>query len=144
MQHKAYRPGLLSLCLTLVWPSLQFECQALELYRCTRDGVVEFRQTACAEGEQEITEVIEQSAGITPAEPGLRLERETRRNKPEKSRRRDARQSPAVSERCWKTEKRLETVQRRLRAGYKASQYDGLHRKQSQYEEYLRMFCADD
>jgi hypothetical protein len=113
---------------------------AVELYRCTRDGAVEFRQTACPEGEQAITQVIDRNKGITPAEPGLRLiERQQEAPKPPVGVKQTQR---ATSERCWKTAKRLESVERRLRAGYKPSQYDGLHRKQTEYEEYLRLFCG--
>jgi hypothetical protein len=113
---------------------------AVELYRCTRDGRVEFRQTACPDGQQELTEVIEQSGGISPIEPTLRLEQPA----PEKSKSGiETRRPRASEERCWKTRQRLEWVERRLRAGYKPSQYEGLHRKQSEYEEYLRRFCRD-
>ncbi|MGD8588710.1 MAG: hypothetical protein PVG22_07730 [Chromatiales bacterium] len=111
---------------------------AVELYRCTRNGMVEFRQTACPDGEQAITEVIEQSGGISPIEPALRLEPAT----PHKPHTGHATGQPqAAQERCWKTRQRLEWVERQLRAGYKPSQYEGLHRKQSQYEDYLRRFC---
>ncbi len=114
--------------------------QALELYRCTRNGVVEFRQTACPEGEQALTEVIEQSKGISPVEPGLRLVEPKHETPPSAGK---AQQPQAGNERCWKTEQRLDWVERRLRAGYKPSQYEGLHRKQAEYEEFLKRFCAD-
>jgi hypothetical protein len=114
--------------------------QALELYRCTRNGVVEFRQTACPEGEQAITEVLEQSKGISPIEPALRLPApKLERSQPSET----GKKPQATNERCWKTQKRLEEVERRLRAGYKPSQYEGLHRKQVEYEEYLKRFCTD-
>lgn len=111
---------------------------AVELYRCTRNGKVEFRQTACPDGEQAITEVIDQSGGISPIEPGLRLDHPT----PEKPHSvREKTESKATEERCWKTRQRLEWVERRLRAGYKPSQSEGLHRKQTEYDEYLKRFC---
>jgi len=113
---------------------------AVELYRCTRDGVVEFRQTACPDGEQAITEVTEQSGGIAPVEPTLRLQPPASRQDTTED---ETPQSRAVDERCWKTRQRLEQVERRLRAGYKPSQYEGLHRKQREYDDYLKRFCRD-
>jgi hypothetical protein len=112
--------------------------EGVELYRCTRDGRVEFRQTACPDGEQTLTEVVDQSAGISPIEPALRLESTTPE---EPSSVLETRQPRASEERCWKTRQRLEWVERRLRAGYKPSQYDGLHRKQAEYQDYLKRFC---
>jgi len=113
---------------------------AVELYRCTRNGVTEFRQTACPDGEQAITEVIEQSSGISPIEPGLRLQQPTP-EKPHSVKKKPS--TEAAEERCWKTRQRLDWVERRLRAGYKPSQYEGLHRKQREYGEYLKRFCRD-
>jgi hypothetical protein len=112
--------------------------EAVELYRCTRNGMIEFRQTACPDGEQAITEVTEQSGGISPIEPGLRLEPTTSEQPDSKQ---QTKQTTAVDERCWKTRQRLDWVERRLRAGYKPSQYEGLHRKQAEYDDYLKRFC---
>jgi hypothetical protein len=112
--------------------------EAVELYRCTRNGMIEFRQTACPDGEQAITKVTEQSGGISPIEPGLRLEATTSEQPDSKQ---QTKQTTAVDERCWKTRQRLDWVERRLRAGYKPSQYEGLHRKQAEYDEYLKRFC---
>jgi len=36
---------------------------------------------------------------------------------------------------------RLEKVDQQLRGGYRPVQYNGLHRKQERYEDYLRRFC---
>lgn len=116
--------------------------ESLQLYRCIHNGQVEFRQTTCPEGEQATTEVVEQSSGVTPIEPALRLER-----KPApKAKRKDRGASDKISqraneERCWKMEKQLEKVEQQLRGGYKASRYRELHRKQNEYEDYLRKFC---
>jgi hypothetical protein len=112
---------------------------ALELYRCSENGHIEFRQTPCPSGEQAKTQVVEQSRGMTPAEPALRLE-------PHKKPRNKTGPAPATAgkanaERCWKTEQRLKRIEQRLRAGYKASQYGKLHRAQAEYEEYLKRFC---
>jgi hypothetical protein len=114
--------------------------EAVELYRCTHNGRIEFRQTPCPTGEQEKTEVVEQSSGMTPIEPSMRLEKppakRSRRTAPP-----DRVSRQATTEKCWKTEKKLEKVQQQLRGGYKASRYRELHRKQNEYEDYLRLFC---
>ena len=113
--------------------------EAVEFYRCTEDGRVEFRQTPCPAGEQSKTRVEEQSGGMTPVEPALRLEpvKQTAHTAPAPA--------PATGqineERCWKTEMRLQRIEQRLRAGYKASQYAKLHRSQEEYEAYLKRFC---
>jgi hypothetical protein len=117
------------------------EVRALELYRCTHNGAVEFRQTACPEGHEEKTEVIEQSHGISPIEPSLRLKDAPKQATVRPSKSLD--KPSTETERCWKARQRLEGVERRLRAGYKASQYNGLHHKQAYYEEYLERFCMD-
>ena len=113
--------------------------QAVELYRCTLNGQVEFRQTPCPEGEQERTQVIEQSSGMTPAKPGLKLPRPKQRKRVKSENSVD--EQPKM-ERCWKTEKKLEQVERHLRAGYSASEYERLHQKQDEYEGYLDRFCS--
>jgi hypothetical protein len=112
----------------------------VEVYRCTLNGETEFRQTPCPEGEQQLTEVVQQSSGMTPVQPALRLQRKAPAKKKtpkiiEKSETRGDR------ERCWKFHKKLDRVERRLRAGYKASQYQQLHDRQQEYEDYLRLFC---
>ncbi|MEN8179950.1 MAG: thioredoxin [Pseudomonadota bacterium] len=112
---------------------------SVEFYRCTLNGRVEFRQTPCTAGEQEKTQVVEQSSGMTPVEPALRLapaKAKRQKSKPV----RETKRKPN-EERCWKIEKRLERVEQRLRGGYKASQYGKLHRTQDEYEDYLKRFC---
>ncbi len=112
---------------------------SVELFRCTLNGGIEFRQTPCPAGRQEKTVVVEQSSGMTPAEPALRLAqpKTTRQNKLSAQ---DTPRKPN-EEKCWKLERKLEKVEQRLRGGYKASQYRSLHRKQDEYEDYLRRFC---
>ncbi|MEN8166378.1 MAG: hypothetical protein ABFR65_02750 [Pseudomonadota bacterium] len=129
---------LCALGLMAIW-SILSPIQAVELYRCTLNGKVEFRQTACPAGEQEKTRIIDRSSGMTPSKPAVRLLKEP--VKPRKNRSTQPAKSWVDEERCWKTEKRLEKVEQTLRGGYKASQYQRLHRKQAEYEEYLRLFC---
>ncbi len=125
--------GLVSVC------CLPASGQAVEFYRCTLNGQVEFRQTPCPEGEQERTQVIQQSSGMTPAKPGLKLSRPKKQKQVKSG---NALDKQPNTERCWKTEKKLEQVERQLRAGYSASEYERLHQKQDEYEEYLDRFCG--
>ncbi|MDJ0806365.1 MAG: thioredoxin [Gammaproteobacteria bacterium] len=134
--------ALRGLAFSLAWGFLlgvPSQVCSVELYRCTLNGRVEFRQTACPAGKQEKTEVVEQSGGMTPVVPTLRLEplQEKRRT----GRTPQVRSSKINEERCWKTEKRLERIEQRLRTGYKASQFGKLHRAQDEYEDYLERFC---
>lgn len=106
-------------------------------YRCVLDGKVEFRQTACPQGSGGKIHITDHSRGITPSEPGLRFKQMTEQGKTQSSseRKKDNR------ERCWKKRRQLERVERKLRAGYKASERDRLHQRQTTYESYIREFC---
>ncbi len=114
------------------------------VYRCQLpEGDVTFQQIPCASGEQQQrTRIVNRSAGLSPAKPGLRLQRKKqkkaskRRSKATKPRRKRSEEK-----RCWAKRKKLEKVEKRLRAGYKASQSDKLHRQQADYEDYLKQFC---
>ena len=134
-------PQILGLCCLIGCGAFPPASWGVELYRCSLDGQVEFRQTPCAEGSQTVTRVIEQSRGMTPAKPAVRLQEKPRKpHKPAKSA--ESAQRKAMDEKdCWKMEKKLGKIEQRLRAGYRASQYQELHRKQDEYEEYLRQFC---
>ena len=111
---------------------------AVKVFRCSVDGRVEFRQTSCPTGKQERVQVTQQSHGMTPVKPALRLEPNARKQK--KHQHSKVNQA-GNEERCWKTERKLKRIEQRLRGGYKASEYQKLHRRQDEYEEYLRQFC---
>jgi hypothetical protein len=111
----------------------------LEVYRCTLNGETEFSQTPCREGEQQVTVVEPQSRGMSPIKPALRMEPKVPANKPKKIT--EKTKDKDNLEKCWRARKKLERVEQRLRAGYKASQYQRLHNRQDEYEEYLRLFC---
>ncbi|MCU7796891.1 MAG: thioredoxin [Candidatus Thiodiazotropha sp. (ex Myrtea spinifera)] len=115
----------------------QVMAEGIQLYRCVIDGATEFRQTACAEGDESRIRVTDHSRGMTPSVPGLRLKKVSEKtdNKAKKKNKR------AIDERCWKKRRQLEKVERRLRAGYKPSQYERLHQRQETYESYIRKFC---
>ncbi len=135
--------GLSPLGLLLVVITLCFICGSEPMagdtthYRCVIDGVVEFRQTACPQGNGDKIHITDHSRGITPSEPGLRFKEMTEKRATQSS----SRRNKDYGERCWKKRRQLERVERRLRAGYKASEYERLHQRQARYEDYIREFC---
>jgi len=113
------------------------------VYRCQQpEGDVTFQQIPCVSGEQQRTRIVNRSAGLSPAKPALRLQR-TKQKKASKRRSKATkpRRKRSEEKRCWAKRKKLEKVEKRLRAGYKASQSDKLHRQQADYEDYLKQFC---
>ncbi len=111
--------------------------RGVTLYRCEVDGNVEFRQTACETGDETLHNVTNSSSGLTPSEPGVRLKKPS-----EKTDTVTGKEIPQGGDRsCWTKRQRLERVERRLRAGYRASEYQRLHDRQREYEDYIRRFC---
>ncbi|MBL3526707.1 MAG: thioredoxin [gamma proteobacterium endosymbiont of Lamellibrachia anaximandri] len=113
------------------------------VYRCQLpEGDVTFQQIPCVSGEQQQIRIVNRSAGLSPVEPALRLQR-TKQKKASKRRSKatKTRRKRSEEKRCWAKRKKLEKVEKRLRAGYKASQSDKLHRQQADYEDYLKQFC---
>lgn len=107
------------------------------LYRCDNGGAIEFRQTECRQGDESVTVITDSSKGMTPSEPGLRLKKPSENTDTVVR----AQKKPEVAERCWEKRMQLERVERRLRGGYKPSQYQRLHERQDAYEAYIRRFC---
>jgi len=141
MNHKLTIVGRIGLSFLLT-ASLQFIRPGLAgadvpLYRCVVDGQVEFRQTACEAGDQSRFLIIEHSRGMTPAEPGLRLKKASEKSDTVQK----SRQTGPSERQCWNKRQLLERVERRLRGGYKPSQYQRLHDRQDEYESYLHQFC---
>ena len=141
MIHTLARSGLrlqfLICCLLLAQP---LSALGESLYRCDTNGVPEFRQTPCRDGRERRVQVIEASGGMIPSEPALRLEKKpTKQKKPAEVSRKPAETSN--DRRCWRKRQQLERVERKLRSGYKASEYQSLHDRQREYEDYLRRFC---
>lgn len=107
------------------------------LYRCEIDGRVEFRQTACEAGEESLQHVFNTSSGLTPSEPGRRLKKMSDKSDTVKHKR----PYKASDRECWSKRQKLEQVERHLRAGYRASEYERLHQRQRGYAAFLRRFC---
>lgn len=134
LARSCLRLHLLFCCLLAAQP---LSAEGVSLYRCEINGVPEFRQTPCLEGREGRVQVIEASGGMTPSEPALRL-----KQKPKKPARVSRKSAETSNDRgCWKKRRQLERVERKLRRGYKASEYQSLHDRQREYEDYLRRFC---
>lgn len=136
---------LLRLALLLVtWTGFTTTClaESTKVFRCTReDGHMEFRQIPCREGSQQELEIEDVMVGWEA--PAATVELSKKRAKP-KSRKTSAssrRNKEKQAKDCFKTEQRLENVNRKLRRGYKAGQGSDLRHQRRQYEAYLGRFC---
>jgi hypothetical protein len=141
MNHRSSLAGQIGRYFLIFFISFPF-CRCLQgagtsLYRCDTGGVIEFRQTACEQGDESVTTIHDSSNGMTPSEPGLRLKKPSEKTDTVAP----VRIPSEVEERCWRARMRLERVERRLRSGYRASQYRWLHDRQDAYESYIRRFC---
>ncbi len=114
-----------------------FDAGAQKVYRCNINGKIEFRQVACETGDETELYVTDQNGGLTPSEPGLRLRKRVK--KTDKISRRKP--NGASEKQCWNKQQKLERVERRLRSGYRASQYQSLHDRQREYEDFIQRFC---
>jgi hypothetical protein len=124
---------LLSLCVPL-WSSA---AEGVTLYRCDVDGNVEFRQTACQAGVEARQHVVHSNSGMTPSEPGLRLKMASEKTDTVSRRKTE----PDSEKACWHKRRQLERVEKRLRTGYRASEYQRLHDRQRDYEQFIHRFC---
>jgi len=138
---------LLMIPLLYAWHAPLGFADAVKVYRCSgKDGVVEFRQQHCDQGHQEQVRVDTTPSGWIPPRP----EPENKRKKrAAKSRSKTVRQGGSRTaelkqkqeKECWRTQKRLDKLQWRMRRGYKAGKGPGLRRQRRDYEDYLRKFC---
>ena len=116
-----------------------------DVYRCVSGGGhLSYQQTPCSSGSEPM-HLRDRPSGWSTLRPGERALLNSYR-KDETARRRELsprpKQRPEESESCWKKRKQLEAVRARLHRGYKLKEADDLHRKQNNYEDYLRQFCA--
>jgi hypothetical protein len=124
--------------LFLVLFSVSAPSQSTRLYRCEDgNGHVEFRQGLCPAGRQQEVEVEDVRMGWdAPA-----VEVKVKKRKAPAPSRKTAAGSAKLELKCFKSQQRLESVNRKLRRGYKAGQGADLRHRRRQYEEYLRRFC---
>jgi len=111
-----------------------------EVFRCTAaDGSIEFRQYPCHERDTSLRIDIDDSpTGWTP--PASKASPPAKK-KPLPTKPAMIEQDEAVVDRCWKKQRQLDDVNRRLRAGYTASQGVRLRQRRGDYEAYIRRFC---
>jgi len=115
------------------------------VYRCVSSGGhLSYQQIPCSSGSKPM-HLKDRRSGWTTLRPGERALLNSYRNE-EATRRRELSARPKrraeESKPCWKKRKQLEAVRSRLHRGYKLREADELHRKQNNYEDYLRRFCA--
>ncbi len=109
------------------------------LYRCEGEyGQVEFRQTPCIEGRQQEVEVENVLMGWDA--PAVKVD--VKKRKSAGKTRKVGNKSAKNDERCFKMRQRLDTLNRKLRRGYKAGQGADLKHRRRQYEEYLGRYCG--
>ncbi len=107
------------------------------IYRCEVDsGRVEFRQMPCRTGDQEILELEDVKMGWDAPVPKVEIKAKKSANKT-----RPARAKKVSAQSCFKKRQSLESVNRKLRRGYKAGQGVELRHRRRQYEDYLSRFC---
>jgi len=116
-----------------------------DVYRCVLNGgPVSYQQIPCSM-ESKPMDLEDRQSGWSALRPGERALLNSYRTE-EAARRRELSARPKrrgeESKSCWKKRKQLEAVRSRLHRGYKLKQADELHRKQNNYEDYLRRFCA--
>lgn len=111
------------------------------VYRCAAaDGRVEFRQTPCAQGSQEELHIEDVKVGWDA--PAVRVDPPKRKAKSGRAKNSAAAKRKAKkADKCFKKEQNLETLNRRLRRGYKAGQGADLRHRRRQIEAYLNQFC---
>ena len=143
------RPGSLFSMVSLLylWHLPVVPADTVQVYRCRGDdGVVEFRQQYCDQGRQEEVRVDTTPSGWIPPRPTRENGREkrlanTRSASVRRDERRAAEREQKQEKECWRTRKRLDKLQWRMRRGYKAGKGPALRRQRRDYEEYLRKFC---
>jgi hypothetical protein len=117
--------------LTSLFYSPAAPAQGLNHYPCDINGESKFRQAACEPrldlshacspdcmNAYGLVSTSEQADVVSRAKPRRSSERQ-----------------------CWKKRQSLQRVQRKLRTGYRASEYQRLHDRRRSYEDYLRRFC---
>ncbi len=133
--------------LIYAWHAPLGRADAVKVYRCSgKDGVVEFRQQYCDQGRQDEMQVDTTPSGWIPPRPKHESKRKKRagQGRPETVRQgggRTAELKQKQEKECWRTQKRLDKLQSRMRRGYKAGKGPSLRRQRRDYEDYLRKFC---
>ncbi|MCG8428311.1 MAG: DUF4124 domain-containing protein [Chromatiales bacterium] len=122
------------LCLTLFsMPLLAGET----VYRCRDDrGRVLYQQSPCLSGSSEQVNVEVQSSAWLPVENAKKILAKPIKKKKRKQSFKGWKQRKKLEQKCARVEKRLERIQSKLRAGYKASQGNKLRRQREELEDF--------
>jgi hypothetical protein len=124
-----------------------------DVYRCSgSSGEPSFSQRPCgSDSTIVVTERVARSGQAAGLRPGERAWLEERARLAGKGRRtgtrkpvssdRAKRKSQDQAYRCRKKRRDLDSVNARLRRGYKPAQGEGLRRRRAAYEDYLNAFC---
>jgi len=116
-----------------------------DVHRCVlEDGHISYQQIPCSDKSKPM-ELKDHRSGWSSLRPGeldllnnYRSKDAMRYRQPSGQPKKPARQTEA----CWNKRRQLEAVRSRLRRGYKLKESDELHRKQDNYEDYLRQYCS--
>jgi len=112
---------------------------AAKMYRCDDgNGGIEFRQSVCTEGRQREVEVRDVKMGWDAPIPEVRIKE---KDKPKNRARKASKSRAKTDQQCFKKQQQLESVNRKLRSGYKAGKGADLRHRRRQYEDYLSKFC---
>ncbi len=140
LREKRLYSLLLTALLCLPWASF---AGSTKVYRCTGEhGQVEFRQVPCVSGSQQELEFKDVEVGWEKPAAAGEVKKRPRKTTTKKSVASRGNSSKKREEKCLKAEQRLETVNRKLRRGYKAGKGADLRHKRRQYEEYLERLCS--
>lgn len=137
-------PCLAAIAVAIVLPYSALLARA-DVYRCVMDGGhVSYQQIPCDMQSQPM-ELNKQPSGWSSLRPGERdlLKRYHDRDATLRRKSADSPKSPHKENKaCWKKRRQLDAVRSRLHGGYKLKEGNELHRKRSDYEDYLRRFCS--
>jgi len=112
-------------------------------YRCTEpDGTVVFSDTPCGRNATAFEQPHAPRVGTRLVDPAAVFPREAPSDKRRRSGSKSAKRSPEQQEyNCRKKERRLDTVNARLRHGYKRAEGERLRRQRVELEDYIDTYC---
>lgn len=117
--------------------TLAFPLQAA-IYRCETSAGASFQETPCAEGPSTEVKVEDYRIG-TRAVPKVDLGLDKEPHHSPRSYMQKARKQNDRA--CFSKKQQLETLQWKLRNGYKASAGEHMRQRRRQIEDYMRTFC---
>lgn len=128
----------LALCLSLsLYAATGVQADAVRVYRCVgASGEIGFQQVPCRVGKEQVLHIEDVKVGWDA--PVIQIEP---RRKPKPVKRPAGKKRKTSDKACFNKRQRLESVNRKLRRGYKAGQGADLRHRRRQYEAYLSRYC---